>query len=361
MISLSNRNQELEESLREAQQSCQRYQIKSNVQNILIKELVDAIHSMAQRPSNDKNNDENSNSNNININEDACLLLTKNARRIADLSMEIEKMKLQQQEQEQLFPTSPNKYSDGDDHNRSNDDDDVRFEDIPLDGNVNRSMTSSSSSSSSLLMLAELEEENIHIKSKCDSLERSVHTLKHKNTEREVRSMMSLRNMRGQIDDLNEERKRRLNMQVSVEECAFRLQEEINQIKKNRCEQKIFLLREKQQQRRRQNGMASNDNTSELLLFEDPARQKGEEEIIFSLSNICDDSGSRSSSNNNKRSENNSTSRSLNRSREMVMARNELSRSNSNHDSFPPLLMAVSEDDSEDDDDHSDASSGVSM
>lgn len=285
---------------------------------MLITELMDVIHSMTQ-PSKD-NNDENTF-----INENTCLLLTKNAQRIARLSMELENMKLQQQERR---PTIFQNDDDGD-HICPNDDD-VRLEDVPLVDNGKTASTSSSSSSSSL-MITELEEENTQIKSQCESLERTAYTLKRKNTEREVHSMMSLRNMRCQIDELEQERKRRLDMQASAEERVFRLEEEIHQMK--------------------------NDTRSEFLLEDD--NKQGEEGIIFSLSNICDGSSisisSSSNNNNNKRSESNwSSSRSLNHCREMAMARNELSRS-SNHDSFPPLLVPVSED--SDDDDHSDDSS----
>merc|ERR1712176_1742198 len=95
------------------------------------------------------------------------------------------------------------------------------------------SLASSSPSSSSRIMIEpdkqnqtiKHEEEMERVNSRCESLERSIRTLKRKNAQREIRNMKNMKNMRKQLDDLEKERHRRLNLQASVRRgpCSWRL------------------------------------------------------------------------------------------------------------------------------------------
>ena len=231
LLSLSNRNKELEEKLREAEQSCQSYEIKNYSQHALILDLTDTIHSMTNYPSGD--NDDSGGAG-TNIPEEICLLLTKNARRVSDLSEELAKMNLQLQNQMQVLSVVEN----NDNHNNKN----VEFVDIPLHDNEKGNSTSSSTSSisslsSSLSLVSEpeqVEQEIVRVSSRCESLERSLKTMKRKYTEREVKSMKSLRKMRHQIDGLEQERRRRLDLQAAAEERAHQLEFELYQLRQDK-------------------------------------------------------------------------------------------------------------------------------
>merc|ERR1712176_1666109 len=99
LLSLSTRNEELEERLREAERNCQRYQIKSSVQQAILSEFASAIHSMVQQrsPGGSSSNDVNDD-----LPEEICLLLSKNARQIANLTATVEEMKTKLQSQDQI-------------------------------------------------------------------------------------------------------------------------------------------------------------------------------------------------------------------------------------------------------------------
>jgi len=231
LLSLSNRNKEVKEKLREAEQSCQSYKIKNFLQHALILDLTDTIHSMANSPSGDSDD---SGGAGTNIPEEICLLLTKNARRVSDLSEEVAKMKLQLQNQMQVLSVAKN--------NENHNNNDVLFVDIPLHDNEKGNSTPSSASSisslsSSLSLLSEpeqVEKEIVRVSSRCESLERSLKTMKRKNTEREVKGMKSLRKMRHQIDGLEQERRRRLDLQAAAEARALQLESELYQLRQEK-------------------------------------------------------------------------------------------------------------------------------
>jgi hypothetical protein len=78
--------------------------------------------------------------------------------------------------------------------------------------------------------LLAVEEERDNFAKKCETLERSVDTLKKKNSEREIRSLVSLRQMRHQVDILEGGRRRQNETLSSLEDMVQSLEEE-NQAK----------------------------------------------------------------------------------------------------------------------------------
>lgn len=227
LLSLTARNEELEERLFHAEESCQDYQLKLQSQHDLVGNLMDAIHAMTKPQSDDNDSNDGSNTH---IPEELCLLLTKNAQRVAELTQEVEHMK----------SLLLNKMHDG---NGSNNDfyyennDDAEFDDIDLSDSEKDNLSVSTSSTSSF-SISDRSKENMDLKEeidrvlyKCESLERSMKALKRNNSQREVRAMKSLKNMRRQVDTLEEERRRRVQMQIAAEERAEKLQIELDKLK----------------------------------------------------------------------------------------------------------------------------------
>mmetsp|Transcript_23494 Transcript_23494/g.65215 ORF Transcript_23494/g.65215 Transcript_23494/m.65215 type:complete len:350 (-) Transcript_23494:129-1178(-) len=316
LISLSSRNQELEEKLEESERACQRYRIKTNMQNVFISELMDAIHSMSH-------SSDGSSSATVNT-EDTRHLLTKNARRIFELSMELEKMKLQQERVTPAF--SANNSSEQTDPSGNGND---RIDDTDL-GDNDTIIKSAASPTVYKVVINKLKEENGHLNSKCKALERSMETLKHKQREVEARSMISLKNMRHQLNEMEKERKRRIDMQALAEERASRLKE-VFEISRKRG----GIVRSRQQLEDQSKAESSSDN-----------KQHDEDEISDYSSSSGSVTSDSSTDSINDETKNKLIAYYLNQCRETVVLRNKMVRSNA--DLFPPLLVAVSED-SEDD------------
>jgi len=201
--------------------------MKNKSQHDLIVDLMDAIHSMASSSSDD---------NATKIPEEMCLLLTKNALRISELCEEVARMKIELLKQADDRKYEENNGDDDSDSDRDSDsesddiddddENDYRFDDVSLGDKEKDSLSFEVEEEKS-----ELVEEYVRVSSKCESLERSLETLKRKNSEREIRSMRSLRNMRRQIDSLEQERKRRLDLQASAEDRALQLEIEVHELK----------------------------------------------------------------------------------------------------------------------------------
>jgi hypothetical protein len=226
LLFLTARNEELEERLLFAEESCQDYQIKLQSQHDLSSNLMDAIHAMTKSES---DNNDSSDGSNTHIPEELCLLLTKNAQRVAELSQEVEHMKL----------LLLNKMQDGNGPNNDfyYENGDGEFDDIDLCDTEKDNLSVSTTSTSSF-SISDRSRENIDLKdevervtNKCESLERSMKALKRNNTQREVRAMKSLKNMKRQVVNLEAERRRRVEMQFSAEERADKLQIELDQMK----------------------------------------------------------------------------------------------------------------------------------
>jgi len=295
LLSLSIQNEELEARLRETEQICDRYEIKMKAQHALVVNLTDAIHAMANTTSS-----VNADTNGSSIPEEMCSLFTRNARRMSELSQEVEIMKLLLAQQvqgrnksmDQMEPSATN----------NNDDDD---ENASTTSSVSSSSSSSSPSSSikSDENIALLEDELNSMKSQCQSLERSFKTLKRKNMEREVRGLKSLRNMRRQVSELEQERKRRLDLQATAETRVVQLENELDELK-----EKIFL-----QER---------PFISDIIAEQKQKDSDTEERFLDDI--------------------NSSTLKGVDHCREMVMLRNKVLRQS--EDYYPPSLVTVSED-----------------
>jgi len=311
LLSLSIQNEELEARHRETEQICDRYEIKVKAQHALVVNLTDAIHAMANTTS-CANTDTNGGS----IPEEMCSLFTRNARRISELSQEVEIMKLLLAQQVQGGNVVMNKSTDqinksADELNKSmdqmepsatyNDDDDD--ENASTTSSVSSSSSSSSSSIKSDENIALLEDELDSVKSQCQSLERSFQTLKRKNMGREVRSLKSLRNMRRQVSELEQERKRRLDLQATAETRVVQLENELDELR-----EKIF---------RRERPVIP-----DIIAEQNQKDSDTEERFLDDV--------------------NSSTLKGVDHCREMVMLRNKVLRQS--EDYYPPSLVTVSED-----------------
>lgn len=316
--SLSTQNEALEARLGQSEEKCRRLEIKNTTQHALVMDLMEAIHSMASAPTD---------GNEPNIPEATCLLLTKSAQQVSDLTEELELMEFALKTQTQVprsVRNNANQESQCEGEESENENEENDFVDVSLCDNEKEVLSSSSSTSSVSLRLFEstrqeniyLDEEVAHLRTKCESLEHSLKTLKRKNSEREIRSMKSLKYMRNQIDGLQEERKRRLNLQASAEEHALKLEIDLLQLKQERIRQDIF--RKKQ-------------------LKEQSSEDEYESDII---------KGERK----NQNRMNSSVRNGVNRCRALVMREHEM-----DYCSDPPFLVSVSEesDGSEDSDEFS--------
>ncbi|OEU07220.1 hypothetical protein FRACYDRAFT_251569 [Fragilariopsis cylindrus CCMP1102] len=222
LTTLLSRNEELEVELQNEQRLNQRYQIKTNVQNILIEELITS-HSptIDDNDSDDRNKDNN-------------LLLIKNAKRVAALSMEIEEMKQQQQQQQQRGNDNEHESPGPLNLNLNHDDNDKGVDDDDED-DTTRSLSSDDESNDELLLLLEKERAD-YFEKKNESLQRSVDTFKCKNSERELRHAISFRTMRNQIESLEVQLKRNSSLPLQLQEIqeeqeARRNQFEVENIK----------------------------------------------------------------------------------------------------------------------------------
>lgn len=318
LISVAIENEELEERVMDAEQACQQYELKMNAQHGLLIDLMGAFDVLVNSPP----------SGLTNIPEEMCILLTKYALRVSDLSEEAHSRMLQQQNQ---FPTLIRNKVDGNDHNNS----DVGFVDIPLCGNENEmssSSTASTTSHSSLLTssisesdqkTARLEEEIVRVNAKCTSLERTLKTLKRKNTLRDVRNMKSLRNMKSRIELLEEERIRRLDLQSAAEQKAYTLEIEIHEL-----QQKMVRIKQRQS-----SPQSFNDQPSLIEIDEDTTDGDSEEHTESESEALT---------------EADFMAIGVDHCREAVILRNQMEREQ--QDWLPPHLVAVSEDSETSDD-----------
>jgi len=320
LISVTIENEKFQERMVDAEQTCQQYELKMNAQHGLLIDLMGAFDVLVNSPP----------SGPTNIPEEMCILLTKYALRVSDLSEEAHSRMLQQQNQ---FPTLIRNDDDVNDHNHS----DVGFVDIPLCGNekgMSSSSTASTSSLSSLLTssisesdqkAARLEEEIVRVNAKCTSLERTLKTLKRKNTLRDVRNMKSLRNMKSRIELLEEERIRRLDLQSTAEQRAYTLEIELHEL-----QQKMVRMKQQQSSSQSFNGQPSLIEIDEDITDSDSDEQTETESESEALT------------------EADFMAIGVDHCREAVILRNQMEREQ--QDWLPPHLVAVSEDSETSDD-----------
>jgi len=282
------------------------YEAKNKAQHGLILNLMETIHSLKASPSDDsKSSGSEKDSKTI---AKMCHLLTKNAQRAADLSEEVERMKSRLRKYVQESADARQK-NDEDSDESEHYEDDAEFVDVSLCDNEDdyisclsgSSSFSSSQTSTSRQQTIRFEEEIVRISSKCTSLERSLSTLKRKNAERELRSMKSLRNMRQQIESLEQERKRRLVLQTNAEERALELEIQILELKEENRRQDVFRRQQPQQDK-----------------LESPVHSSRREKKRDDFDPL--------------------TKKAIDSCREVIMMRNQLDKV-----SYPPILLVVSE------------------
>lgn len=320
LFSLSIEN---EARLQKAEHTCRHYEIKINAQNELIGDLVDAIHDMTGSSSGDNT-----------LSEATCRLITQNARRVSDLSEEVEKMKLMLMLMQQIqVSNTVCKHSDdqNDTPEMKNGNDTNGFEDVQSSELSTSSVSSSSSPITEIEeAYARLEKEIIRMNLRCKYLERSLKTLKHKNMELGVRSIKSLQNKKRQIHNLEEERQRRLELQATAEERVLQLENELHELKKNSCREDIFREDVFQGQQ------PINDSEESVIAIKQiPRNDNAKEKETGGIKPL----------------------RGVDHCRELVMLRNKMLRRNT--DFVPPLLVAVNE--SSEGSDHSDDSEDESI
>lgn len=326
LLSLSIHNEELEARLRESEQTCQRYEIKIKAQHSLVVDLMDAVHAMANSPSGESDDIDGGS-----IPEEICVLFTRNAQRVSELIQEVERMKISFAQRIQIPNDEIQESSYQKILSKTNDGDyDDEYEDIPSNISISSLLSSSSSSTTeSEEEIAQVKEELISVKSKCMSLQRSVATLKGKNTQREVRSMKSLRTMRWQISELEEERKRRLDLQASAEARVVELENELHELRE-RTLQENSIFRRQQPGKNHGTEIVVEQNQLDKNQPDSNTEEKSVDDVKFS------------------------TMKGVDHCRAMVMLRNKVFRKS--EDYYPRTLVTVSEDnvDSEESDDSED-------
>jgi len=277
LVSLLKQNEELKTKLQQVQRSGQRYQLKSTVQAILIKELMETIEQFTITR---KNNTNHHSTEKKNTDTDLLVVLTTNyTQRMAELSMDRETM----EKEIQVQPTDVDKTN----NNRTQ--------------SSSISLSSSSSSSTSVVKEEEEEEEEStrtpplltttvvvdvdvsmidvlrqqrdSYQTKCETLTKSVtrttQTLKKKHTEREIRCSLSLRTMRQQLDRMEQERKRRILSQEKQQTVADA------RIQSLELENHYLLTQQQQQQQQQQQEQQEQETKNGRGIMDD---QREEEE-----------------------------------------------------------------------------------
>jgi predicted RNase H-like nuclease (RuvC/YqgF family) len=217
LISLSNKNLELESSIHRVQKEYEKLEEKVSRQEIQISELRRLVRSFQS----DKDDN------------DTC---EESTDRIVALTFQVEKL------QRQLIEVSQRKLTAAPSQGlrileaatpiaKNEEGFESRIQDLSTLTSDNHFQANSIKGRCNTCiqydeLVNNLEVELKEFRNKNEALERSVKTLKSKNIEREVRSMTSLRQMRKQIDMLEHERKRRQEIHTSLEERVSILEAE---------------------------------------------------------------------------------------------------------------------------------------
>ncbi|KAG7367585.1 hypothetical protein IV203_030256 [Nitzschia inconspicua] len=204
IIDLFQRNQDLETHLQITRRTCQQYEEKSAIQETRIRELESVIGRLPLTNEEDTD-DVKSDKPAIYCNQ----LLVEKSNQIAQLTFKLDDLMLQLHRTNQQGNKDAQQILDS-----SN---------VKLQSSSQPVSCSSDSSSEHVRALeAELEEQ----RRKCEALERSMATLKHKTAEREVRNAKNLRFMKEQLDLVLCDRNRRIEAQRTLEEQVTKLDDE---------------------------------------------------------------------------------------------------------------------------------------
>mmetsp|Transcript_21846 Transcript_21846/g.35163 ORF Transcript_21846/g.35163 Transcript_21846/m.35163 type:complete len:346 (-) Transcript_21846:1084-2121(-) len=239
LLSLSDRNQELEDSLNVVERKCRALNEKSRLQELQIRELVGVIHSLQTKE------DQNC-SRSAALTDDANRqILVEKTRQIADLSLQVEQLKSRIQNQREVTALETDTVT-------------VVRDEVsksPKDAATN---IKSSDDNSSIVDVMRAERDSY--RQKCEALERSINTLKQKSAEREIRSAKNLRLMRRQIEMLEHERNQRQEWQDTLEQKISQLEQN------NKCKQNQILLLNDQIQNRQTANKRDVDRSGVVIL-----------------------------------------------------------------------------------------------
>jgi chromosome segregation ATPase len=211
LISLSNTNLELETRFQNAQQRCRKMEKEAAKRELQISELERLVRSLAS--------------------SDEARVLEERTQVIVDLTLKVEGLHMLLMKESQETPKTLSQpghqpapaMTDGgrDARQREN------TSTTPVHEMAGTATVASSDCNTQRRdMIMALEKELGSYRSRNETLQRSVTTLKIKNTERELRAMKSLRQMRKQIDMLEHDRRRRQDIQTDLEERVAALEVE---------------------------------------------------------------------------------------------------------------------------------------
>eukprot|EP00751_Fragilariopsis_kerguelensis_P021438 CAMPEP_0170883236 /NCGR_PEP_ID=MMETSP0734-20130129/34216_1 /TAXON_ID=186038 /ORGANISM="Fragilariopsis kerguelensis, Strain L26-C5" /LENGTH=445 /DNA_ID=CAMNT_0011267523 /DNA_START=26 /DNA_END=1363 /DNA_ORIENTATION=+ len=270
LISLLNQNEELKTKLQQVQRSGQRYQLKSTVQAILIKELMETIEQFTITR---KNNTNHHSTEKKNTDTDLLVVLTTNyTQRMAELSMDRETM----EKEIQVQPTDVDKTNNNRTQSSSislssssssstsvvkeeeeEEEEEESTRTPPLLTTTNTVVVDTNSvdfdidTNEAVSMIDVLRQQRDSYQTKCETLTKSVtrttQTLKKKHTEREIRCSLSLRTMRQQLDTMEQERKRWILSQEKQQTVAEK------RIQSLEIENQYLLTQQQQQQQQQKN------------------------------------------------------------------------------------------------------------
>ena len=194
LLALSEQNHELQVKLDSTEQQCSNLKETTRLQELQIREMEKVIH---QIPSHDDSA----------ATTPKDFLLVEKTREVAELTMKLERLSVALKDR-----------TDSNDHVSSQGSSEQVLQ------VVSKSQQSCIESDSiSCPREKELQDKLNAYRQKCESLERSMTTLKQKNAVREIRSAKNLRLMRQQLDAMEQEKARRLELQVVMEERLSRL------------------------------------------------------------------------------------------------------------------------------------------
>jgi len=246
LISLLNQNEELKTKLQQVQRSGQRYQLKSTIQDILIKELMETIEQFTITTKSNNNAD---NTEKKSTDTDLLVVLTTNyTQRMAELSRETETMKIEKQGQQTDVDKTNNNRTQSNSISISSSS--VVKEEEEESTRTPPLLTTTVVVDVDVSMIDVLRQQRDSYQTKCETLTKSVtrttQTLKKKHTEREIRCSLSLRTMRQQLDRMEQERTRRILSQEKKQTVADA------RIQSLELENHYLLTQQQQQQQQQQ-------------------------------------------------------------------------------------------------------------
>jgi hypothetical protein len=214
LLALSQHNEDLETHLQMTQRTCLQFREKTVQQEMQIREMEAVVGRLES--ANRKKGIDDDDEDGVGEETSCSRLLTEKSKQIAELSLKVEDLTLRLQQErgnDDVFLSEPHcSY-----HQRVCDDDLVQ----PANHHSH-----------------DLESKLEEYRRKCEALERSMASLKHKNAEREIRSAKNFRLMKQQLEFAEGDRNRRMASERALEERVAKLEDD-----NRRKDEGIFLLR----------------------------------------------------------------------------------------------------------------------